>query len=85
MVAHPAPPGQRQLRGANVHAPIQLHRVGVDHLATQTAGQLDREVGLTSGARANHRDRPGTHDEATSGTRIGGCGTTATRTITAAG
>ena len=82
MVAHRSAPRWWQLRGTNVHATVKLHGVGVDHLATQAAGELHRKVGLAGAGRAHHRDDAWFHP---TGTGIGGCVPTATRTITAAG
>jgi hypothetical protein len=82
MVAHRSAPRWWQLRGTDVHATVELHGVGVDHLATQTAGQLHRKVGFAGAGRANYREGARIHPVRT---RIGGCGATATRTITAAG
>ena len=40
---HTAALAGRELRGANVHSPVQLHGVGVDDLAIQQLGQPQRE------------------------------------------
>ena len=39
VVRHALPLGRRQLGRADVHAPVELHRVGVDHLAAERVGQ----------------------------------------------
>lgn len=39
-----------ELGGADVHAAVQLHGVGVDHLTVQGPGQGDTEVGLAAWA-----------------------------------
>ena len=36
----------RQLGGADVHAAVDLHRVGVDDLAVEPLGEVEREAGL---------------------------------------
>ena len=55
VVRYAAPLGDRQLRGSDVHAPVELHRVGVDDLRRATArpeplGQVQGQRGL-AGAR----------------------------------
>ena len=45
-----------QLGGADVHAAVELHRVGVDHLAAEPLGERDAEVGLADGGRADDGD-----------------------------
>jgi hypothetical protein len=47
------------LGGADVHAPVELHRVGVDDLAAERAGQVHGQRGLAGGRRPDHRDRDG--------------------------
>ena len=37
--------GRGQLRGADVHAAVQLHGVRIHHLAADLAGQVHRQVG----------------------------------------
>ena len=39
----------------DVHAAVELHRVGVDDLAAQRLGEVEREVGLAHRRRADHR------------------------------
>lgn len=38
---------ERQLCSADIHSPIDLHRIGVDDLATDALGQIKREIALT--------------------------------------
>jgi hypothetical protein len=38
-------------------APVQLHRVGVDHLTVEPLGYLYGEIRLAGGRRTDHRDR----------------------------
>ena len=47
----------RELGGANVHARIELHGVGVDDLAVKFQCQVHRQVGLARGGRANDGDQ----------------------------
>jgi hypothetical protein len=44
---------ERELRGADVHAAVELHRVGVDHLPADLARQCDGEVALARGGGAD--------------------------------
>lgn len=44
----------RQLGGADVHPPVELHRVCVDDLTAEALGEVDAEIGLSG--------RGGTHD-----------------------
>ena len=52
----------RQLGGAEVHAAVLLHGVGVDHfdadLAAQPVGDGERELGFAGAGGADDRDRP---------------------------
>jgi hypothetical protein len=41
---------------ADVHALVELHGIGVDHLAVQTERQLDGQVGLARRGRAHDGD-----------------------------
>ncbi len=59
VVRHALPLGLGHLGGADVHPPVQLHGVGVDHLAAAAQGQPHRQVGLSGGGGADDRDRPG--------------------------
>ena len=54
VVRHPAPFGGVGLGRADVHAAVELHRVGVDHLAAEPARQLHGERGLAGGGRPDH-------------------------------
>jgi hypothetical protein len=56
VVGDAAPGGLGFLGGADVHALVELHRVGVHDLAVEGAGQFDGEAGLAGGGRADHRD-----------------------------
>ena len=44
------------LGGADIHALVELHRVGVDDLAAEHLGQRDGQAGLAGGGRAHHGD-----------------------------
>jgi hypothetical protein len=50
------PGGFWLLGGADVHALVELHRVGVHDLAAEGAGQLDGQPGLPGGSRPHHGD-----------------------------
>jgi hypothetical protein len=56
VVRHALPGGLGLLGGADVHALVELHGVGVHHLAVQGAGQGDGEPGLAGGGRPDHGD-----------------------------
>jgi MOSC domain-containing protein YiiM len=56
VVRYPLPRGFRLLGRADVHARVELHRVGVHDLAAQRAGQRDAQPGLAGGGRPDHRD-----------------------------
>ena len=51
-----------QLRGADVHAAIELHRVGVHDLradlAAEPLGDVERQLRLAGARRADDRERP---------------------------
>ena len=47
-----------QLRRADVHAGVELHRVGVDDLAVQALRERHGEVGLAGRCRSDDRDDP---------------------------
>ena len=55
VVRHAAALGEVGLRGADVHAAVQLHRVGVDHLAAQPLRQRHREGRLPGGRGSDDR------------------------------
>ena len=57
MVFDAATPVERQFRGADVHAAVELHGVDVDDLAAEPFRQVESEVGLAGRGRADHRDR----------------------------
>src|SRR5699024_8804282 len=46
----------RELRGADVHASIELHRIGVDDLRRFPLGKVEGEVGFTRGGGADDGD-----------------------------
>ena len=58
VVRYATPLGRRRLRGADVHAPVELHGVGVDDLGAETPGQLDGERGLAGRGGTDERDQP---------------------------
>jgi hypothetical protein len=60
VVRHALPLLRAQLGGPDVHAAVELHRVGVDDLAAQTVGQGEAEGGLAGrrGPDDRHDDRP---------------------------
>ena len=53
---HALPGGLGLLSRADVHAPVELHRIGVHDLATERAGQRDGQPGLAGGGRPDDRD-----------------------------
>ena len=56
VMRHAAALGGVGLRRPDVHAAVELHRVGVDHLAAEAPGELDRQRGLAGGRRADDGD-----------------------------
>ena len=56
VVADTAAVGGRQLGGADVHAPVELHRVGVDHLAAEPLRERDRQPRLAGRRRPDDGD-----------------------------
>ena len=59
-VVRDAPPlGDRQLRRTDVHAAVDGHRVAVHDLAAERLGQVEREVALARGRRADDGDDRG--------------------------
>jgi hypothetical protein len=56
VVRHALPGGFGLLGRADVHALVELHRIGVHDLAAQRPGQGDGQPGLAGGGRADHRD-----------------------------
>src|SRR5699024_11575293 len=56
VVRDPAPLLDRQFRRADVHAPIELHRVRVDDLPAEVFGQVEREIRLPSGGGPDDGD-----------------------------
>ena len=59
VVRDAAPVGDRQLGGADVHAPVLLHGVGVDDLPAEAFGDLECEMRLAGAGGSDDRDRPG--------------------------
>lgn len=55
-VRHAVALGERQLGGPDVHAPVELHRVGVDHLAVEPLGEEDPQIRLSGGRGADDGD-----------------------------
>src|SRR5262245_42506829 len=53
---HSAALGDRELPRSDVHAPVELHGVGVDHLAVELVGKSQRQFGLTGSRRPDDRD-----------------------------
>ncbi len=51
--------GHRQLGGADVHSPVELHGVGVDDFATEMAGERDAQIGLSGRGGTDDGDDPG--------------------------
>jgi hypothetical protein len=56
VVRDAAPLGDGELGGADVHAAVDLHRVGVDHLAAQALGEVEGEPGLAGRGRPDDGD-----------------------------
>ena len=61
VVRDPAPLLRRQLGGADVHAAVELHGVGIDDLAVEGRGEGEAEVGLAGRRRADDRDHQRGH------------------------
>ena len=59
MVRDTPPLRLRELGGADVHAFVKLHGIGVDDLAAEFQCQVNRQVGLARGGRANDGDQHG--------------------------
>ena len=56
---HAAPLGRAELRGADVHAAVELHRVGVDDLAAEPLGQRDARARTCRWRSGRPRPAPG--------------------------
>ena len=56
MVRDAAALGAGQLGGADVHAAVDLHRVGVDDLAAEPLGEVERQAGLAGRGRPDDGD-----------------------------
>ena len=54
----------RKLRGSDIHALVQLHRVGVYNLAVQAMREIDAELRLARSGRAKNDDEfhAGSHE-----------------------
>jgi len=63
VVRHPAALVRRQLRGADVHARVQLHRVGVHDLAADRVGEPQCQVGLPGRGGPDDGDDQFRHDD----------------------
>lgn len=50
--------GERQLRGADVHAPVELHGVGIDHLAVELLSKEYPQIGFSGRSGADDGDDP---------------------------
>ena len=50
--------GNGQFRGADVHAAVELHGVGIHDFTADPFGHRQRQRGLTRAGRADDRDRP---------------------------
>ena len=48
--------GLRELRRTDVHPPVELHRVGVDDLPTESLGEVERERALARCGRTHDGD-----------------------------
>ena len=61
VVSHALTFGDAQLRRADVHAAVYLHRVGIDDLAAERQGDREGEIALARGGRTDDGDhgRPG--------------------------
>ena len=53
--------GDGELGGADVHAAVQLHGVGVHDLAAEAFGDVERQLRLAGAGRPDDRDRPRGH------------------------
>ena len=47
-----------QFRGADVHAAVELHRVGVDDLRTEPLRDVEGQLRFTGSGRPDDRQRP---------------------------
>ncbi len=59
VVRHALPLLHGQFGGADVHAAVELHGVGVDDLAPQVLGEGDAEIGLACRRGTDDGDDPG--------------------------
>lgn len=50
--------GERQFRGADVHPPVELHGVGIDHFAPELLGEEHPQVGLSGCGGTDDGDDP---------------------------
>lgn len=58
VVRDAAPLPRRQLGGADVHPPVQLHGVGVDDFTVEMTGQGDAQIGLSGCRGTDDGDDP---------------------------
>jgi hypothetical protein len=59
MVRHAVAFGLGELGRADVHPAVELHRVGVDHLAAELVRERDAEIRFAGRGRADHGDHQG--------------------------
>ena len=59
VVGHPAPFGLGKFARADVKSPVNLHRIGVDHLAPQPFGQRHRQGRFSAGGGSHHGHQGG--------------------------
>ena len=59
VMRHPATLRQRQFRGADVHAAVELHRIGVDDLAAEPPGKFHTQVALAGRGGTDDSDDTG--------------------------
>ncbi|GAA1294770.1 hypothetical protein GCM10009647_006150 [Streptomyces sanglieri] len=50
--------GERQLRGADIHPPVELHGVGVDHFAVELLSKKYSQIGLSGRSGTDDGDDP---------------------------
>ena len=64
--------GDGQLVGPDVHASVELHGIGIDDLAIEGLGEIEREIGLAGRRGADDRDNLGDHSSSRSGSSRSG-------------
>jgi len=67
VMRNPAPLGNRQFRGADVHPAVELHGVGVDDLTAEPFGQVQRQGTLARPGRPDDGDGASRHCSADPG------------------